>query len=168
MALLAHSFSVVLIVPAAEPQIAQDMERAFLLAADERDQHPDNHADGHLGGLDVYLTAMDASDLDAVVGSGAEIVVDPLFSPFVIYQGESQLWVFGDDIDVLDREQVLGASADPRLPPFAARFEAATGRPPPSEAEAAYLMARLIDVIVRPLDDASDALALRSAIDALR
>lgn len=164
----AHSFSVVLIVPADAPQIARDMERAFLLAADERDQHPDNHADGHLGGLDVYLSVMEVTDTEAIANVPADIVADPLHVPSAIHPDDTPLWVFGGDIEVLNREHVLGTAADPRLPSFPARFEAATGRPPPSEAEAAYLAARLIDVIVRPLDDAADAPALRRAIDALR
>lgn len=163
----AHAFSVVLIVPAGEPQIAQDMERAFLLAADERDQHPDNHADGHLGGLDVYLVVMENADAEAIATAAPEIVIDALASPGAAHQGEERLWISGGDLERLDRERMLG-SADPDLPAFSGRFESATGRIPSPQAEAAYLAARLIDLIVRPLDDASDPLALRRAIDRLR
>lgn len=168
-AALAHSFNLLLVVPDGEV-IADDMRHAVLLAADERDGHPDNHSDGHLGGLDVFVTlTSDLADPDNWAEADPDIVVDPLLHPMVIYYDDLKWFaLFGSQFSVLNRDAVLARAADPTLPPFAARFEQVTGRPPGDEAEAAYLGARLIDLIVRPLDDASDPVALRLQLEALR
>ena len=168
-AALAHAFNLLLVVPADDP-VADDMRRAVLLAAEERDGHPDNHSDGHLGGLDVYVTlSTGLSDPDNWAEAEPDIVLDVLHTPVSIHMDDDPEWlaIFGPQLGRLDRDAVLGAAADPAFPPFAARFRAATGRDPGPEAEAAYLGARLIDLIVRPLDDASDPAALFRELDRL-
>jgi hypothetical protein len=158
---LAHSFNATLIVPA-DTTVADDMRVAFLLAADERDGHPDNHSDGHLGGLDVYLTTASA-------GSGEpDIVADPASAAAMEDGNAAYLHLAASDLSALDTAAVLASAADPTVAPFAVRFREQTGREPGPKAEAAYLLARLIDLIVRPLDDAGDAAALRRELDRLR
>lgn len=53
----AHSFDVALVVSLPENELthASEIQRGFLLAASERDAHPGQVSDGHLGGLDVYV-----------------------------------------------------------------------------------------------------------------
>ncbi|HSG95807.1 MAG TPA: hypothetical protein VLA28_09815, partial [Afifellaceae bacterium] len=53
----AHSFNVALLVGSSGPAAGEDeqVRDGFLLATRERDSHPDEESDGHLGGLDVYL-----------------------------------------------------------------------------------------------------------------
>lgn len=59
----AHSFSVALIVGSSNPY-SEQINADFLRAAKEHDGHPDETADGHLGGLDVHiLHAADAEEL---------------------------------------------------------------------------------------------------------
>lgn len=60
---LAHDFKVGLLVPLSGKDAAAGSAavNGFKLAAAERDGHPDEEADGHLGGLDVYLLPVDTS-----------------------------------------------------------------------------------------------------------
>ena len=57
----AHSFNVGLVVAMSEQSDAniRQARDGFLLATRERDSHPDEESDGHLGGLDVYLFPVD-------------------------------------------------------------------------------------------------------------
>ncbi|VAW22753.1 hypothetical protein MNBD_ALPHA11-1099 [hydrothermal vent metagenome] len=84
---LAHSFNVTLIIPLSGTDKAQGDQflEGFMLATRERDGHPDEESDGHLGGLDVYVTTIDGSEnISAQIeminagasnpGSGANIV----------------------------------------------------------------------------------------------
>ena len=168
-AALAHSFNLLIVVPDDAP-VGKDMRQAAFLAADERDGHPDNHSDGHLGGLDVYVTlTSDLRDRAAWDEAQPDIVLDALFTPQVISTDPDPEWLtlYGFHLDLLDREAVL-AAADPTVPPFVERFRAAMGRDPGPEASAAYLGARLVDLIVRPLDDAGDPGTLMEQLEALR
>ena len=64
-----HSFNVALVVPAGERVQAM---QAFLLASGERDRHANEESDGHLGGLDVYVSVV---EMDADVAGLRENVV---------------------------------------------------------------------------------------------
>lgn len=169
-AALAHSFNLLLVVPE-DAAIAEDMRLAVLLAADERDGHPDNHSDGHLGGLDVYLTdTRQLPDPADWFEAEADIVLDALLFPLAHYADRDPEWLalYGTDLDRLDRDALLATAADPAIGPFQARFRAATGRDPGPEAQAAYVGARVVDLIVRPLDSADDPGALGKELDRLR
>ena len=64
-----RSFDVAFVVPAgAHVQAMQ----AFLLASGERDRHANEESDGHLGGLDVYVSVV---EMDADVAGVRENVV---------------------------------------------------------------------------------------------
>ena len=167
-AALAHSFNLLLIVPA-EAQAGEDMRLAVLLAADERDGHPDNHSDGHLGGLDVYLTdTMQLSAPEAWGEAEPDIVIDVLMARFAGEEEPDWLRISLQDLELIDRQATLNEAADPSVAPFAERFRAETGREPGAAVEAAYVAARIVDLIVRPLDDGGDAEALRRELDALK
>lgn len=168
VAALAHSFNLLLVVPG-DAAIADDMRLAVLLAADERDGHPDNHSDGHLGGLDVYLKETQKLVPSVVSENDADIVLDVLLFPLSQYaDGDPErLALYGTDLDRMDRDAMLATAADPGVAPFQARFRVATGRDPGPEAQAAYVGARVVDLIVRPLDSADDPGALREELDRL-
>lgn len=78
----AHSFNVSLLIPpskAGAPSGDQIL-RGFMLATKERDGHPDQESDGHLGGLDVYVTVVDGqadtlSDLRRIAPKGDPDIV---------------------------------------------------------------------------------------------
>lgn len=76
---LAHRFNVTLVFPLSGDTAEQGgrFREGFMQAASERDSHPDQESDGHLGGLDVYVRAVDArGDLRAELGrKPADIVV---------------------------------------------------------------------------------------------
>ncbi len=96
-------------------------------------------------------------------------MIDPLFEPLVVYNDDAPWFaLFGSQLDLIDRDTTLAAAAEFSVAPFAERFEEITGRAPGPEADAAYLAARLVDLIVRPLDDAGDPEALLRQIEALR
>ncbi len=61
---LAHSFNVTLIIPLSGMDEAQGKQflDGFMLATRERDGHPNEESDGHLGGLDVYVTTIDGGE----------------------------------------------------------------------------------------------------------
>ena len=59
--LAAHSFNVALLASVSGPMAGpgKNARDGFMLATTERDSHPDQESDGHLGGLDVYVTLID-------------------------------------------------------------------------------------------------------------
>ena len=59
---LAHSFNVTLVIPLSGDAAVRGRQfrQGFMLATAERDSHPDQESDGHLGGLDVYVHVIDA------------------------------------------------------------------------------------------------------------
>lgn len=153
----AHSFNVTLVIPSS-PE-GREIRDGFMLATTERDSHPDEESDGHLGGLDVYVTVIEAGGNLAVnLGGQADIVA-----------------AFGT-ADTLSRiaEGLEGTGAvmlTPGQSPFAGpetagvaafktAYEAAYGAPPTSRAADGYNAARRIDHAVRPLDGADDRAAL--------
>jgi hypothetical protein len=65
----AHSFKVGAMIPLSGPsaETGRQWLDGFLLATREQDAHPDQHSDGHLGGLDVYVLTVDsAGDASAI------------------------------------------------------------------------------------------------------
>ena len=91
----AHSFKVALVASVSGPKAGpgKHARDGFMLATTERDSHPDQESDGHLGGLDVYVT-----------------LIDPLHSPAtaraairtLIGKGGIDFVVAGDDPKVLE------------------------------------------------------------------
>ncbi|UCH75974.1 MAG: hypothetical protein JSU82_09230 [Rhodospirillales bacterium] len=165
----AHSFNVGLIVATDAPTQAQlrEVRDGFLLAAAERDGHPDQESDGHLGGLDVYLFV---TDLARAAPHGVRELL-----------GREQidiLAVLGPDRAVAEirplldgaRPVLLGPGRLPSTIPstFRESFESAFGYAPGPHAAAGYNAARRIDAAVRPLDGVDDTAALRQSFAATR
>lgn len=163
----AHEFELLLLAPPDATDAALDqMRAAFLIASHERDNHPDETSEGHLGGMDVQLTlarigeAAGAPDLAFVVAPFAA-ASDPAVATLaaavdavVVHSGHLAAAPEGLD------------AGDAALPPFADRFKAETGQAPGPEALDAYLGARLVDLAVRPAGSVDDRQALRAALPA--
>ncbi len=155
---LAHSFDTIFVVPITGPQAAagEQAQDGFNFAARERDGHPDETADGHLGGLDVYLRVVDsaanAPDVAAAVRQLAQRSADD--APWVVGPAEL-LAVIQDRVGAAEWLPInlAGASApDVRTMdgrPFRAAFEQAFGYAPTPAVIAGYGAARQIDQTVR-------------------
>jgi hypothetical protein len=161
----AHEFELLLLAPPATNDAAlKEMEAAFLIASHERDNHPDETSEWHLGGMDVQLTLVRLGE--AVAATDLAFVLAPLAPP-----GDPAVAALAgpDDAVVVDGGHLAAMPAgleqgDGDLKPFADRFRAETGQDPGPEALATYLAARLVDLAVRPLDSVNDRDALRRAL----
>ncbi len=165
----AHSFNVALVIALAEPSAAagREVRDGFLLATRERDSHPDEHSDGHLGGLDVYLYPVDLA-VESLAGLEALLARVPIDIVAVVGPDEAAAAI-GPLID--GSGTVLMAPGRLRAPAsaaFATAFEAAFGYPPGNQAAHGYNAARRIDAAVRPQDGVADRAALRRAFDFTR
>jgi hypothetical protein len=162
---LAHEFELLLLAPPAATEATLDqMRAAFLIASHERDSHPDETSEGHLGGMDVQLTL---SRLDeATAAQDLAFVVAPLSPPgdaAVAALAAPGGAVVVDSAHLAALPQGLNQGYE-TLPPFADRFRTETGEEPGPEALATYLGARVVDLAVRPLDSVDDRDAVRRAL----
>jgi hypothetical protein len=157
----AHSFNTSMLVPASatnEPQL-DELMLAFLLASEERDSHPDETSNGHLGGLDVYITI--TSSPAQISAASPDIIATPL-AGITMPDIPGTAFLTAPDMTSDTAITMLATPADPSLPPFAQRFKAATGHAPGPEARAIYVSARLIGRAVRKAGGVADlALHLR-------
>ena len=168
----AHSFKVGAMLPLSGPSAAAGRQwlDGFLLATRERDAHPDQQSDGHLGGLDVYVLAVDATVSAVrtlVAADQPEILAGPASAKLL---AEIRPWL-------VDRPTILieqGAVAPPESGDrktmgggsFRAAFEAEYGYGPTGPAVLGYDVARRIARVVRAAGgDFSDQQALRAAFD---
>lgn len=153
---LAHSFDTIFVVPVSGPQAAagKQAQDGFMFAARERDGHPDETADGHLGGLDVFLRVVDsaAGEVAAQIGDLARRAADD--TPWVV--GPAELLAVArnriGNAELVPLDLSGPAPADIRTMdgrPLAAVFEAAFGYAPTLAVVAGYGAARQIDKTVR-------------------
>jgi hypothetical protein len=162
----AHEFNAVLIVPpgASAQSVRDTMQTAFLLATRERDGHPAETSEGHLGGLDVQLTVVAADQPDAVAAENPQFIAAPLMSKAdvaglsVVAPGAVTLWQ--SDIEQPASKAMLAGDTGLGIAPFRDQFLRETGTLPDAAATSDYLMARWIDRLVRPLGAADDRAAL--------
>lgn len=161
-AALAHSFNVVMAVPDDLAQdVRNDMTAAFLVASEELDSHEGEESDGHLGGLDVYITLAGLGDRDRIASAEPDILALPLNGD--IRSGDAV--VLGPmDANSPEASEFLARPAAANLAGFADRFSARTGREPGPEARGAYLAARRIDLAVRTLEGVGDRAALANLL----
>jgi len=163
----AHSFNVGLVVAFTESTDIRQAQDGFLLAARERDSHPDEESDGHLGGLDVYLYPV---DLERESLGGIRVLLrDRHIDILAIIASdevtESVVRLFADSNALMLRPgRVQPSSRDG----FETAFQAAFGYRPSESATASYNAARRIDAAVRPLGGVDDRAALRRALDETR
>lgn len=174
----AHGFRVGFIAPASGPQAGTgaSARNGFMLATRERDGHADEESDGHLGGLDVYLSIVDSGEgRDSVLARIRELVEDRAVEfltgvvPAELAAGIRRLTRGGPPYFV-DTEDLSGANVSTMDgAPFAAAFVAMYGRAPDRAAFKGYGAARLIDRAVRTVaGDFSRRQAVLRALGAAR
>lgn len=161
----AHSFSVALIADAdAASDQVQSAVNGFLVASAENDGHSAETADGHLGGLDVFLTplpAAQASDISGLVGQTFEQY------DFAIVLGDATIEITEQGVGsetVIVRAGVLPATAQRTR--FAQTYRARFETVPNDAAAQGYNAARRIDQAVRALGEAAQSEDLRAAVAA--
>lgn len=159
----AHSFTVGLVIAGRSTVDVEQVRDGFLLATRERDSHPDEESDGHLGGLDVYLYIV---DLKRESLSGVQALLHR--------EQIDILAIIGPDSAVAEIRPLIADSqtvpmAPGRLPSpsteaFNSAFEAAFGYPPTKSSAEGYNAGRRIDAAVRPLGGVDDRAAMRRAL----
>lgn len=159
---LAHEFDLLLLAPAAASQTElEDMRAAFLIASAERDSHANETSEGHLGGIDVQLT------LARIGEAAADVGPDVVAAPFAAAD-DAQVAAIAAPGDAVIVDAGILARIRPEergdLAPFAARFQAQTGRAADAAALGAYHAARVVDLAVRQLDSVADRDGLRRAL----
>jgi hypothetical protein len=158
----AHSFNVVMVVPDDLAQgLRDDMTAAFLVASEERDGHANEESDGHLGGLDVYITLAALGDRARIDAADPDIMALPMAG-----NAQSGDAVILEAMDAGSPQAVafLNSPAGAGFAPFATRFSDRAGRTPGVEATAAYLAARRIDLAVRQLQGVDDRAKLAALL----
>lgn len=153
----AHSFNLLMVLPEA---VHTDAKQAFLLASEEQDRHALEESDGHLGGLDVYITFAIQTDIDAMSATVPDIIALPLAGVTLPAMVQTP---FLPPIDPQSprARNILARASNPALPPFEQRFSSATGRPPGPVAKAIYVSARIISEAVRTTNGVEDLRALQ-------
>ncbi len=150
----AHSFRMALLLPltGADAAAGRQAVDGFLLATRERDGHPDETSDGHLGGLDVYVMVIDANRPEGgVLGAIGEQRIEFLAGIFSPALSAEIVRRYGDDGPFLIAFDPL-PTANPTTmdgEPFAAAFAREQGQAPGPRAIQAYVAARLIARAVR-------------------
>ncbi len=170
----AHEFVVTIRAVGAERDLVlADALRGFLLATKERDGHPDETSNGHLGGLDVYIIPQtgenvvgfpilkkapsDRSNITVVVGaSGA---VDAVLEQ-VGKEGPAMR------AGALHGANLWSGTAPSNSAGFAARYNLAYQQPASKWAADGYNAARRIDDAVRLFGGVDDKAALERALAA--
>ncbi|MCK5273722.1 MAG: hypothetical protein KAJ11_10195 [Alphaproteobacteria bacterium] len=165
----AHSFNVALVIALAEPSAgdARQVRDGFLLATRERDGHPDEESDGHLGGLDVYLYPVNL-ERESLAGVRALLRREQIDILAVIGPDEAaeeiRPLVAGSKTQLLGPGRLQSASTES----FTNAFLAAFGYRPATPAAEGYNAGRRIDAAVRPLGGVDDRPSLRRALDETR
>jgi len=148
---LAHSFNVALVLPGqpATSEQARQLRQGFMLATTERDAHPDQESDGHLGGLDVYV-----KQADTPTGLDADIVV-LLGSKETIGQFTSQ--IDQNQVTILVPGNTPFSNTDnPGVTNFITTYTSAYGSAPTAQAAQGYNAARRIAAAIRAQGSADD------------
>jgi hypothetical protein len=169
---LAHSFNVALLVgpsDSAENDAGQ-IRDGFLLATRERDSHPDEESDGHLGGLDVYLFPVDErgdllAGVRALLGQEA-IDILAVVGPDALTDKIRPLTAGMQTVLLAPGRMTFPGAATPAEQVFVETFTAAFGYPPSQSAARGYNAARRIDAAVRAQGGVSDKAALDQALRA--
>lgn len=170
----AHSFNALLILPLSGPAAGagEQARDGFMLATTERDSHPDEESDGHLGGLDVYVSVEDVGDRSAgrprpANGEGFEFVV--VLDPTGDLAGEK--WP-STPKPVVVRPRPIPIQNPPEawrsaVAAFTEAFMRAYGRTPSEAAARGYDAARRIDAVIRQAGGVADPVELQRSLEAL-
>lgn len=153
-----HSFNVALVLPGSPATSAQarQIREGFLLATTERDGHPDEESDGHLGGLDVYVrqaTTPASLDADIVVLLGSENSTTQ-FSQKVDQNNTALLHPGKNPFANTESSSVSN---------FITTYTKAYGSAPTASAAQGYNAARRIEIAVRQQGAADDKNSLTAS-----
>jgi ABC-type branched-subunit amino acid transport system substrate-binding protein len=162
----AHRFNVALVVPLSGAALVQgrQIREGFMLATTERDSHPDQESDGHLGGLDVYVTVLDeqgdvAAEIARMATQGEVDIVAALGSARTLSQIKKLL--AGKEIALLVPGRTpFSNSGSPSAAAFISAYQSANGGRPSSHAAQGYNAARRIDLAVRAEGGVDDTASL--------
>jgi len=155
---MAHSFDTIFVAPQSGAQAATGKQArdGFMFAARERDAHPNETADGHLGGLDVYLLMVDSNaseaDVMAKVREFAGRAADD--APRIVAPA-ALLAALRNQVSGVETVAIdfSGAAPDDMRTmagrPFNAAFQVAFGYAATPAVLAGYAAARQIDTAVR-------------------
>ena len=167
----AHGFKVGLVAPFTGPEAARgrDIRDGFLLAARERDGHPDQHSDGHLGRMDVYLLPVDgAGDMGDVLAEVKALISGEVVEFLLVAAATRPTATIVDVagtaivVDLNGAEDFDEAGAQG----LAATFDRDYDRPLTQAAVLGYTAAWRIDRTIRAVnEDVSDRKALRAAFE---
>lgn len=170
----AHEFVVAIRVVGTERDlILADALRGFLLATEEKDGHPNETSNGHLGGMDVYIIPQSAevvvqfptlkvapSDLpDIMVVIGASDVSDVALEK----AGKESVTM---SPGALHSANSWSSTASSFSNGFAARYNKAYQQPASKWAADGYNAARRIDDAIRRIGGVEDRAALERALAA--
>ena len=170
----AHEFVVTIRAVGAERDLVlADALRGFLLATKERDGHPDETSNGHLGGLDVYIIPQTGEN---VVGFPILKKAPSDHSNITVVVGASGavgavLEQVGKEGPAMRAGALHGANLWSGTAPsnsagFAARYNLAYQQPASKWAADGYNAARRIDDAVRLFGGVDDKAALERALAA--
>ena len=161
-----HRFNVALVIAQSSSAMDRglDIRNGFMLATTERDSHPDQESDGHLGGLDVYVTVIDkqediAAGIQRLTGQGTADIV-AAFGP------EKTLTMISNLLDGKNLALLLPGSSPfsnselPAVAAFGAAYKQEYGGKPTSYAAQGYNAARRIDKAVRAQGGVDDRASL--------
>ncbi len=161
----AHSFRLGLAAPFSGPDsaVGQQALDGLRLATRERDGHPEETSDGHLGGLDSYLVPLDsvAADTGELRRQAEAMRLDIVTAAAPVQGLEAAL---GDAPVAFCPPRTgpvpAGRLAGTAAAEFAAAFLEAFGYDPTPAAAHGYNAGLAVDAAVRALGDASDKPAL--------
>jgi len=161
----AHSFSVALLGGGAGGvDQLQSAVRGFLVASAENDGHSDETADGHLGGLDVFLSPLPtalAADITGLMRQPTD-----LFDLVVVLDGNATL----ENQNGVEPTTVVVAAGTLPAPAqradFIQAYQARFATMPDEAAAQGYNAARRIDQAVRLLGGAEQSAAFSDALAA--
>ncbi len=167
VSVFAHSFGVVLISPQSGElsQSGLDFRNGFMLATTQRDAHPNEESDGHLGGVDVYVSIVEAGEdaANRVINVIGETEID-IVLVYGMNKGGSELQdilVEQNVVLLMPGEPPQGNLASVRLAEFRTDFEAMFGYFANETAILGYNEAQRIEQAVRRLGGVGDRDGLR-------
>lgn len=168
----AHRFNVALVIPLSGAASSQgrQIREGFMLATRERDSHPDQESDGHLGGLDVYVSVIDgngdvATDIGRIATRGEVDIV-------ATFESEKTPSLIGKRLDgtrivlLSPGRPPFPRSGVPAVAAFISAYESEYGYGPSPRAARGYNAARRIDVAVRDQGGVDDTASLRRSFRA--
>ena len=171
---LAHSFSLAIVANGTVgPSDLRSAVQGALTASAENDGHSDETADGHLGGLDVFLIPLPeaaAQSIEGLVGSDVERL-DFLVAlggvDLAGFQGVTSRTIVLNPGD-LPNPAIWTGPRTPYLDSFSTRYQRRFGAAPDAFAAQGYFAARKIDHAVRESGGISNMEVTQRVLDASR